>query len=121
MASRPAWVRCGVERVELLGDVGLGRQGEHQVFERSVQSRVAQHGAQGLQQGSIQHLRGFAVCFDGGQGRIQAQALRGFPLVERVGVVRQEGEQLSWCDVMRHHHGCTETTQARWHGHFVGV
>ena len=42
---------------------------------------------------------------------MQAQALRGFPLVERVGVVRQEGEQLGGGEVAFQHHGRAETTQ----------
>jgi len=38
----------GVHHVLLLGDVGFGRQGEHQFLECGIQRGVAQHGAHGV-------------------------------------------------------------------------
>ena len=108
-----------VHHFELFSDVGFRWQGEHQVFERGVQGRVAQHGAQGLNQGSIQHLCRCVAGGDCAESCIQAQALRCFPLVEWVGVVRQECEQLRGREVFLQHHRGAEAAQDGGHRLFA--
>jgi len=43
-----------VHHVQLLGDVGLRRQGEHQLLEGGVQAGMAQHSTHGLDEGRAQ-------------------------------------------------------------------
>ena len=56
---------------------------------------------------------------DGVQGGVQAQTLRSFPLVERIGVVRQEGEQLCGGEIVFQHHRGAEAAQDGRHGLFA--
>ena len=57
-----------VDHVQLLGNVGLGRQRQQQLFVSRVQRRVAQHLAQGLQHRFRQEvlvkngLRAYGMC-----------------------------------------------------------
>ncbi len=50
-----------VHHVQLLGDVGLRGQGQHQLLEGRVQLRVAQHGAQGLHKAAGQEFRSIGL------------------------------------------------------------
>ena len=78
-----------IDAVQLFGDFQFVRQGQHQLFEGSIQRGVAQHGAQGVERGGIQHLCGHLRRLHGGHRLRHHQALRGFPAVEGVAVVGQ--------------------------------
>ncbi len=101
-----------IDHVELLGDVALGGQGEYQFLEGGVQRWMAQHVAHRgdearRQQFPLQHAVGGDVqrrVADGLDGDAQREALAGLPAVERVGVVREQREQLRVCglDVQQH-------------------
>ncbi len=111
-----------VDHVELLGQVVLGRQGEHQLFECRVQLRVAQHGTQGVQAGRVQRFaRWCAAGQNGVQGAAQRQALCCFPAVERVAVTGQQAEQLLVAVVEVEQHWGRESAQQRGQGFGVDV
>jgi hypothetical protein len=116
MASRTAWMRCGIDHVELFGDVGLAGQRQHQFLEGGVQVRMAQHAAHRVEVGVVQRQRRLAVSPRMKASARHGQALAGFPAVERVGVVRQQGQQLLVAVVVVQHHRRAEAAQQRRHG-----
>ncbi|MPN53109.1 hypothetical protein SDC9_200773 [bioreactor metagenome] len=113
-----------VDHVELLGDVGLGGQGEHQLLERRVKLRVPQHLAHGLHECGLQGFFGssaFLVCATSYciDSKAQCQALARFPAVERIAVVGQQGQQFGITVGAVQHHRGAETAQQR--GHWCAV
>ena len=105
-----------VDHRHLLGDVGFGRQGEHQLFEGGVQCRVAQHGAQGLHRVVAQRCgAGRAIHGQGLQRVAQHQALAGFPAVEGIAVVCQQQAQLGVVVFGLQNHRGREAAQQRGH------
>ena len=81
-----------VAGIELLGDVAFARQGQHQFLERGIERRIAQHAAHRLDEAVIER--------DGPGARApprsgaEREALAGFPAVERIGVVREQDQQV---------------------------
>ena len=80
-----------VDRAGLLGHVALAGQRQHQVLERRIQRRVAQHRAHRVDEGRIELDR--RVAAGRRQQAPERQALAGFPAVERIGVVLQQHQQ----------------------------
>ena len=99
-----------VHHGQLFGDVGFGRQRQHQFLEGGVQLGVAQHAAHGVQVGVVQ--RGGAIGgIQRAQGPLQCQPLARFPAVERVGVVGQQQQPLRIGQLYLQQHRRAEATQ----------
>ena len=97
---------------QLLGDVGFGGQGQHQILEGGVQLGVAQHRAHGGDERRVERFGGHRAGFgDGLERTAQGQALCRFPAVEGVGVMGQQHQQLGVGVVALQHHRGAETAQ----------
>ncbi len=110
-----------IDHVELVGDVVLVGQLQHQGLEGGVQLGVAQHRPQGFDVCIIQR-RGACLVNAGSyvfQSNAQTQALPGFPAVEGVAVVRQQVQQLGVVIHAFQFHRGREAAQQRGHRFFV--
>ena len=112
-------MRCGSTLVELLGDVGLARQGEDELLEGRVERRVAQHVAHRGDEVGVERRR-LAAAHRGEQA-VQGQALAGFPAVERIAVVAQQDQQVGVAEAVDEDHRRREAAQQREHRRLVDV
>ena len=93
-----------IDHVELLGHIGFARQGQHQLLESRIQLGVTQHAAHRVDEARVQ--LDVTIAVHRAQDAAQRQLLAGFPTVERIVVVAEQGKQSVIAQLGFQHHRC---------------